>query len=350
MHIAIDDYAYTMVQMATLKKNLVTDDDWNRLSNIVDPHSLSYAINEFFPGVLRLISELTLLELEKGMFHIYFSELKRLIKVIPEDLHKFILLILKEYEIWNIKTVCMGIIYDRDPSEIKDDIWAEPEVILGNQDLVKNLTYASNIDELNQMMSRNREYQEIIERGIYYYRLTKDSFILESLLDRYYHNQYTKADQILSKKFYMLVQPYLQYRIIYYNLITIFNAIKKEIKQELLGQIVIFHEDFYKRFFEALSSSRDQEEFYSNLESFLSKGPLNSQLNIQNKTMKCQEDFEGFLKTLKEKTFETIKPNFGSYETDMMTIKTTISYVITRREQILSILRLFVKIFHKIKE
>ena len=115
-----------------------------------------------------------------------------------------------------------------DRNSIKKEIVMKPEKLLQRNKFMKNLLKQDDITHILRLLRKSR-YAQIVKRGSYYFTQTKEIFLLEALLDKYFVeylletiSDYTgKEKRIFSNAIDTIIQKY--------NLMLIYRSLRNNI-------------------------------------------------------------------------------------------------------------------------
>jgi len=366
MRIIFDNYTYGLIKTSYLKFLIITDEEYNKLKVIKDSNELIQKLERYFPTISEL-KELNLVSIEKKLLIIYFKIISKLIPYFPIQYQSFLKNILERFEIWNVKMFIMGKLINLDEQKLKDEIFLEVERILDRNKFIQKLLSCNSIDDAIDFLKKQDKYKDVIERGWEFYNKTKEIFLLENLLDKLFVERIMQYIEDFKGKERILFEIYVDTLIERYNLVLIFRGIKNKINFELLNQLIVPKINILTlQELQYLAQSSDEKEFINRLNNIEKKHKMisiNSKFWVENiylyKLLEFKKKSEiiqystedpltGFILQLNRRLINILNAK-GEFDIKYMAIKNSLNLILRKEIDVYKVLKLFVKIFHKIE-
>ncbi|MCP4761676.1 MAG: V-type ATPase subunit [archaeon] len=366
MRVTVNHYAYTLVKISSLKKLIITPDDFRELERIKDASELLERLDKFFPGLFSYMTneELNLIEIEKALYKIYFEIFEKILKYSEVQIQEFLKSLLLRYEIWNIKTYIVGNITNLSPQTLKNETLNIPERLIDQVQFIDKLYTYSNLDDGIEFL-KSTQYRDPIDRGWYYYKQKNEIFLLEALLDKYYMTQLIKSLKNYSGLEKRVFKYYIDILNQKYNLILVYRSIRNNIPKDLLKQLIIYYGNMLSS--EILSNiaySKDINDFSKNIKKIfteekylklIKKTPFMGILFKNQKYLKSIQNsitvdnpISYILSELDQNIFRMLeKESINNLR--VRNIENILTLIFGKELEIFKVLALFVKIFHKIE-
>lgn len=325
----IPSYVYTYIKIDFLKKLIIGEENLLRLKKFENIKDLIEFISPYYPEVI--IKEYTIVEIEQALFHIYIKLIGRILSFSPENMRIFLRALLLKFEISNIKQIILGSIIGMPKTQKSKRINFLVEEYLEHSNFINDLLEISNLDEIQLFMKRTR-YNKIIREGLLYFKNTKEIFVLEAFLDKFYYENLLLTKPIYNKKEATMISLFNDYSAEVYNLRMISRAIINNFDKNLVAQLLINEYVFLdSNKINTLLNTNNIDDFTSNLENFLRSSKELKELFIPiilNKNH-LRWSFEGIYQNYFFKKFQLIIDDF-----DYSTIYKILELIIKKEREI----------------
>ena len=346
MRVTVDNYIYSMIKITSLERLNITSIEYKRLSSITQSNELLIEINKFFPNLSKMVEKPNLIEIEKALFEIYFKIYRKVLMSCPPPMQMFLVSLLKRFEIWNIKTYIMGLLIGKNIADIKEDILYTPEKILYKDHFInKLLSYNKLEDGINFL--KKTSYFKAINRGYNYFEQRNETFLIEALLDKHFVNELFNSIDNYGGIERELFENYIHIMVLKYNLMVIFRSIVNKVPKSLLKQLIIKDGMIISiNSLQLLIKTKDRDEFFITFKEILQKIP---ELRYIIPKLKVKDPITRVLLELNNNIFKDLNQAIIS-DLEKKTIEKILILILHKEGDIFKVLRLFVKIFHKIKD
>jgi len=325
----IPSYVYTYIKIDFLKKLIIGEENLLRLKKFENIKDLIEFISPYYPEVI--IKEYTIVEIEQALFHVYIKLIGRILSFSPENMRIFLRALLLKFEISNIKQIILGSIIGMLKTQKSKRINFLVEEYLEHSNFINDLLEISNLDEIQLFMKRTR-YNKIIREGLLYFKNTKEIFVLEAFLDKFYYENLLLTKPIYNKKEATMISLFSDYSTEVYNLRMISRAIINNFDKNLVAQLLINEFVFLdSNKINTLLNTNNIDDFISNLENFLRSSKELKELFIPiilNKNH-LRWSFEGLYQNYFFKKFQLIIDDF-----DYATIYKILELIIKKEREI----------------
>ena len=196
---------------------------------------------------------------------------------------------------------------------------------------------------------RKSRYAEIVKRGYYYFTQTKEIFLLEALLDKYFvenlHESlrdYTgKEKRIFSNAVDIIIQKY--------NLMLIYRSLRNNVPKDLLRQLTVpFGSIFTPEIIRQFSAAENVSDFIKQLRNLIQSHESFKKIDILKKGTDA-DLITHFLSILNKSIFQKLTES-NIADIDSLTIKRVLSFIFNKENEIYRVLGLFVKAKYNLKE
>jgi vacuolar-type H+-ATPase subunit C/Vma6 len=348
MSVVVDSYPYTLIKISSLKSLLIPDDDFIRLKRISEINKLVNALDEFYPGLSSSIKdeEPDIMDVERELYTVFYSIFEKTYTASPFQLRNFLRSLLFRYEIWNLKTLIAGTLANMDREAIEKEIVMKPENLLQRDKFMKDLIKQEDISGILRLLKKSR-YARIIERGYYYFDQTKEIFLLEALLDKFFIESINETISEYSGKEKYIFRHVVNILIQKYNLMLIYRSLRNQVPKDLIIQLIIPIGDiFTPTLLMEFANSKDNSDFFAQLREFIQSKKI-----FKKQYDKLKDDSDSDLIThifsiLNKRIFEKLVVMDIS-NIDTLTIKWVLSFIFRKENEIYRVLGLFVKLKYK---
>ncbi|MHA1727591.1 MAG: V-type ATPase subunit [Promethearchaeota archaeon] len=347
MRIVVPSYTYTLIKIVALKNIEISPEEYKALRRIKDEHKLLNLIDRYFPEISK-IKDINVVNIEKALFSIYFKIYEKILVSSPGQMQIFLKALLNRYEIWNIKTYIVGMLANMSIEDIRREILIEPEKTLQRMIFIDKLLLKTNFKDGISYLEKSK-YAKIIQQGVHFYEEKKEIFLLEALLDKFFHTQLLNSLDNYSGVEKKLFNNYIDTLIQKYNLILTFRSVRNNVPKVLLKQLIIPKGNvFNPELITALSLAEDTEEYFQKMTNFLKR---NIFLKSLVKKLTLKDPISPILSELNHNLFRDIKSvKTEDIDLDAITIEKILTFVFNKENEIFRVLSLFIKILHEIKD
>ncbi|MFX1409364.1 MAG: V-type ATPase subunit [Promethearchaeota archaeon] len=224
-------------------------------------------IEPFYPDLK--INEYSIEEIEKGLYHIFFKLIGKIISFSPFNMRRFLKDYLLKYEIINIKQIILGLIIGMSNEEKSKNVNFLIEEYLDNTDFIKKLIEFSSLDEV-QLHMKPTLYNKAIREGILYFRNNNEIFILEAFLDQLYYINLLQRERTYSKKEKEMISLFNSFITEIYNINLIYRGLINKIDKNLLSQFIVNNYLFLdEKKIEIFLHQENLNDFFSKIDDLL---------------------------------------------------------------------------------
>ncbi len=350
MSVVVDSYPYTLIKIASLKSLVIPHEEFLKLQRIGDLKKLVSGLDKYYPGLSTVFHEKepTIIEMEKELYKIFYKIYEKILTASPFQLQNFLRSLLYRYEIWNLKTLLAGTLANMDRDTIKNEIVMKPEKLLQRSKFMKDLLKQDDITHILRLLRKSR-YAQIIKRGVYYFNQTKEIFLLEALLDKYYVEYLAESRHEYSGKEKSIFNNAVDFLIQRYNLMLIYRSLRNNIPKELLKQLTVpVGSVLTPELIAQFVASNSVSEFISQLRVFIRNHK--DLKKIEELKRGTDSDLITHLLSLLNKNIFQKLTESNIADIDSLTIKRVISFIFNKENEIYRVLGLFVKATYNMKD
>lgn len=226
-------------------------------------------IKPYYPSLK--ISEFTIEEIEKAVYHAYIKLIGRIFLLSPENMRHFLRAYLLKYEIMNVKYLILSTIVGIRISEKIKNVNILVEKYLENTNFIKKLIEIQNLEEI-QLFMKGTKYEKAIKEGILYFNNLNEVFVLEAFLDRLYFESLIKEKKYYNKKEKVILYTFIDFTTEIYNIKVIYRGISNNIDRNLLVQFLINNYLFLdNQKISQLILQHSVDDFFDLIEDYLKK-------------------------------------------------------------------------------
>ncbi|MBN2155426.1 MAG: V-type ATPase subunit [Candidatus Lokiarchaeota archaeon] len=350
MRVVVPSYAYTMIKIASLKSLIIPQNEFLKLQRISDVRNLINSIDQYYPGLNTALPDYkpSIIQIEKELYNVYMKIFEKILASSPIQLQKFLRSILYRYEIWNLKTLLAGTLAKMDKDAIQNEILMKPEELLQRTKFMNDLLKQREITYIMRILSKSR-YAKVIKRGFYYFEQTKEIFLLEALLDKFYVEYLHEESSEFKGIEKVIFNNYVDTMVQKYNLMLIFRSYRNNIPKSLLHQLIlpsgsIFTSEIISDFI----TSDTRADFISKLKNVINRNDFFRKTQLQKYTIDS-ELLTHILSVLNKNIFQKLEES-DIADIDALTIKRVLSFIFNKENEIYRVLGLFVKAIYKMKD
>ncbi len=350
MSVVVDSYPYTLIKIASLKSLIIPQEEFLKLQRISDIKKLMNALDKYYPGLSTSLKngDPDIIDIEKELYMVFYSIFEKILAASPLQLQNFLRSLLYRYEIWNLKTLLAGMLAQMEKKEIEAEIVMKPEELLQRHKFMEKLLKQEDITHVLRILKKSI-YAKIIDRGYYYFTQTREIFLLEALLDKFFVDNLNETlddyTGIQKKIFSSVVDIFIQK----YNLMLIYRSLRSNVPKELLKQLIIpIGSIFAPETIIQFSNSSSVSEFIKKLRLFIQTHERLRKIEI----LKGGSDSDlitHFFSVLNKRIFEKLIV-LDIADIDSLTIKRVLSFIFNKEIEIYRVLGLFVKLKYEMKD